>query len=316
MKYLAYGLIVESEEPLEELVGVEVRETNAPAQISFERVAGTPPPLELQDIPPPMPELHWPVIARQAGGYRLNFGEESEFWLSGDGQKIRCFRSTPATATVRHYLLDHVLPRALDLWGLNPLHSTAVATSRGVLAFLGASGTGKSTIAAALVARGCELVSDDCLVLSRSASSILAAPSYPGLRLHQDVCDVLGFDRGLRPMADYSPKQRATGGVPLAKKDLPLLVVYALSRTDVSGVSLAEFAPLGPADATMMLAGSAFRIDVERRDLHRRQLGFFAEVVRRVPVRACAFRGDLSNVNLVADAILRDASERLPQKPR
>lgn len=308
MKYRAYGLVIESQEPLEELASVELRETEAPTQVSLERFTGAPLPVDLDEARPPMPELAWPVIARDAGGYRLNFSEEAEFWVAADGRRIRCFQSIRSNPSVRHYLLDHVLPRALDLWGYNPLHATAVATPDAVLAFLGPSGTGKSTIAAALVARGCALVSDDCLVLECSASSILAVPSYPGLRLHQEACDVLGFGTGLRPVAEYSSKQRAAGGVPLAKESLPLLAVYSLFRTDSSGMNPTEFKALGPADATMTLAGSAFRMDVERRDQHRQQLGFFAGVVRRVPIRSCAFAGDLSNVSRLADAILRDVA--------
>lgn len=308
MKYRAYGLVIESQEPVAELAGVALSEAEAPTQISIARVADPPPLADAGDTPPPLPDLEWPRVVRGLDGYRLSFSESSEFWVAADGHAIRYFRDTPATATVRHHLLDHVLPRALDLWQRNPLHATAVATHQGVLAFLGSTGTGKSTIAAALVARGCELVSDDCLLLERSAERILAVPSYPGLRLHQDVYNALAFGGRSLPVADYSPKQRVTEGVWLAKESRPLRAVYALLRTDSSDVSRAEFAPLGPADATMALAGSAFRIDVERRDQHRQQLGFFAEVVRRVPVRRCVFPPDLSNVDLLAESILMHAS--------
>lgn len=311
MKYRVYGLVLESSEPLDELSTVELGEADAATQISVEHATQIPPLLE-NDAPAPMPELEWPVITRDTGGYRLGFEEDSEFWVSYDGRTIRSFQAAASpTPSVRHYLLDHVLPRALDLWGRNPLHATAVSTGHGVLAFLGDTGTGKSTIAAALVARGCELVSDDCLVLEHKEGSIVAIPSYPGLRLHEDVRDVLEFATGLRPVADYSPKQRVTGGVPLARDDRPLLAVYSLVRDetpDARASAPAEFMALGPADATMALAASAFRIDVARRDQQRQQLGFFAEVARRVPIRRCVFATDLSGVGVLADAILTDTS--------
>jgi len=144
-------------------------------------------------------------------------------------------------------------------------------------------------------------------VIVQHDGSFQAVPSYPGLRLNQDVRGALALDTGLEPVADYTAKQRVIGGVLLARENRPLLAAYALERDDGS-VSPTEFAPLGPADALMTLAGSAFRMDVALRDQHRRQLGFFAEVVRRVPIRRCGFADHLSNVGALTDAILKDAS--------
>src|SRR5690606_17280979 len=140
-----------------ELNGVEFDEADACTRVSIERVPHVPPLPEPDATPPPMPELRWPVILRDLSGYRLRFSEDSDFWLATHGRTIRLHRGAPASGTDRHYLLEPVLPRALELPGRNPLHATAVATTQGVLAFLGATGTGKSTVAAAIAAHGSEL---------------------------------------------------------------------------------------------------------------------------------------------------------------
>lgn len=304
MKYQAYGFVVESHDPLEELASVELRDSDALTQISIEWAGPAPDLPDPGDARPPMPDVAWPVTDRDGDGYRVSFSEGDAFWVAEDGRTIRCFQSSAPPASVRHWLLDHVMPRALDLRGVNPLHATAVATKEGVLAFLGSTGTGKSTLAAALATLGAELVSDDCLVLEQREGSIMAVPSYPGLRLHEDVRDALQLHAALRPVAHYTPKQRLTETVPLARDQQPLLAVYLLSRSEADGPP--EFVPLGPADATMALAGSAFRMDVERRDQHRQQLRFFAEVARRVPVRRCLFHSDLSTLRELGSSILAE----------
>jgi hypothetical protein len=313
VKYRAYGLVVESQQPVEELTAVELHEADAFSQISIEWAGPAPTLPDPGDAPPPLPDVSWPRTERDSDGYRVSFSDEAEFWVAADGRTIRCFQSSAPLPSVRHWLLDHVLPRALDLWGLSPLHATAIATTEGVLAFLGATGTGKSTLAATLTALGAELVSDDCLVLEQRGGSIIAVPSYPGLRLHEDVLEALDLQAALRPVAHYTAKQRLTETVPLAREHRPLLAVYVLSRSADSGAP--EFEALRPADATMALAGSAFRMDVERREQHRQQLQFFAEVARRVPVRRCSYGDDLAGLRTLANGILTEARSAA-RKPR
>ena len=199
-----------------------------------------------------------------------------------------------------------MLPRALDLFGKNPLHATAVATNTGVLAFFGKTGTGKSTIAAALGRFGASLISDDCLVLHRDAEAIVATPSYAGLRLYDDVREALFPDASSKQVAHYSTKQRLATVIPLAREPQPLRAMFALER--VPELERPVIEPLGPADAIMTLTSSAFRLGIERKHQHPRQLSFFADVARRVPIRRCMFGDDLSNVGVLAEAILEDAA--------
>src|SRR5205823_1705698 len=59
-----------------------------------------------------------------------------------------------------------VVPLALQVFGYEVLHASAVRTESGVSAFCGLSGTGKSTVAYGLSRRGYPLWADDAVVFS------------------------------------------------------------------------------------------------------------------------------------------------------
>jgi Mrp family chromosome partitioning ATPase len=73
-----------------------------------------------------------------------------------------------------------VVPLVLPLFGIEPLHASAVRTASGTLAVLGRSGAGKSTVAAALVSAGGSLQADDACAIDADGR---LWPGPPFLRL-------------------------------------------------------------------------------------------------------------------------------------
>jgi hypothetical protein len=91
--------------------------------------------------------------------------------------------SVGAIDTVRwqSYILGQVLPLTASLQGLEIFHAGAVAVEGGVIAIAGASGAGKSSLAAALVASGAAtFFTDDVLAVDAGAFGLVA---YPGTNL-------------------------------------------------------------------------------------------------------------------------------------
>lgn len=75
--------------------------------------------------------------------------------------------------------------------GLLPLHSSAVTLNDKVHAFVGDTGAGKSTLAAALSARGLPLFADDVLILDMNSSAqIMAIPGHKQLKLWKDAIEL------------------------------------------------------------------------------------------------------------------------------
>lgn len=79
------------------------------------------------------------------------------------------------------------------------LHASAVVAAGQAVAFVGAKGFGKSTVAAALHARGHDLLSDDILAVNLRQDKPLALPGFPQLKLWPDSLGSLGYDAGLLP---------------------------------------------------------------------------------------------------------------------
>lgn len=108
---------------------------------------------------------------------------------------------------LRIFLVGSGFAAILHQRGLLPLHASAVGKNGHSFAFLGDSGAGKSTLAGMLVQRGYQLVSDDMLVLSRSATgSLLPGAGAPILKLWPGALDLAGFADTQAPFA--SPQYR------------------------------------------------------------------------------------------------------------
>jgi hypothetical protein len=75
-----------------------------------------------------------------------------------------------------------------------PLHASAIVTGKGITAFAGHSGTGKSTTAALFSTLRYELIADDILPVSFNQNSIPGAwPYLRRLKLHRDLITKLAL---------------------------------------------------------------------------------------------------------------------------
>jgi hypothetical protein len=105
---------------------------------------------------------------------------------------------------VRLFLLGSAMGALLLQRGLLPLHGSAVGVNGGGVIFVGPSGHGKSTLAAALNHRGYPILADDVCVLDFDEDGLpRLVPSYPQLKLWADAVDRLGYTaaslRRIRP---------------------------------------------------------------------------------------------------------------------
>ncbi|MCS7072057.1 MAG: hypothetical protein NZM00_11165, partial [Anaerolinea sp.] len=154
----------------------------------------------------------WVAFYHDADGIRVDFPGLAAFLVSADGRFIRCAPEPGLpTETFEHLLLDQVLPRALSHQGYTVLHAAAVTFEGKMIAFLGDTGRGKSTLVRYLVSTGLPFVSDDCLIITSMADPVTGIGSYSGMRLWPD--SVLGLGAGadqVGSMAHYGRKRRLT----------------------------------------------------------------------------------------------------------
>src|SRR5438093_6285477 len=121
--YRAFGLALGSEIPLPE------RQASPEAAIDcrFRMTAATTRAVAAATTPDPE-DRAWITVERCGAGLTLRFPGIAAFAISAGGAEIAGWRARGVPlATVRHLLLDHVLPRVLDLRGALALHAGGVA---------------------------------------------------------------------------------------------------------------------------------------------------------------------------------------------
>ena len=123
--------------------------------------------------------------------------------------------------SIRHLLLDQVIPRTLGQLGRLVLHASAIKLTDGAgVAFLGDSGWGKSTLASSFLDSGAQHISDDCLLIEKNVNTLTGTNSYQGVRLLNDSAKAIFPDQPKTdPVAHYSDKRRLL----LTSKNMPKL---------------------------------------------------------------------------------------------
>jgi hypothetical protein len=129
----------------------------------------------------------WPappgLLLRVAGG--------SDFYISPGGQAIVSARkgqgSGGLNVTDRQILLGPALVLALALRGTWCLHASAALFNDNLIACLGESGQGKSTLGLYLAATDWRLVADDILPMTMGSDRVAAWPRFPQLKLPMDA---------------------------------------------------------------------------------------------------------------------------------
>ena len=248
-------------------------------------------------------------VGRLRGRHVLKFEDGSHFYFDPGTGTVGV--PAPHTQTLRHQLLDHVLPRVLDHLGNLMLHGSAVDTASGAVLFVGESGRGKSTLAASFRSAGMVLLSDDCVRLTNSAGGgVDCLPTYRSLRLWPDSAAILMATSPFEPVASDSDKRRfaySDGSRTGAVKVAAVCVIAAPS--DRSAV---DVTPLPPARAVSLLLSQCFRLDPTDTVATRRTFEMCADVVERLPVVELSYPRDYDRLPDVRDAVLRRLTDGDP----
>jgi len=209
--------------------------------------------------------------------------------------------------SLRHLLLDQVIPRLWAHLGHLVLHASAVQLADGrVLAFTGESGWGKSTLAAALQARGARLLADDSVWLKPVDGRVQVVPSYTGLRLNDDSIDSLKLgDESWSSVSHYSAKRRLSQPDADDEANLWLDALFLMGAPGGTREVTMSF-PAG-ADATATLIRRTFLLDVRDRRCATRQMEQAVLILRGTPA-VCGFDypRDFTRLTEVCDAIARE----------
>jgi hypothetical protein len=235
-----------------------------------------------------------------------------EFLISPDGRRILYRRLRYATQeSFSVYLLGQVLSFSLLAFGVEPLHGTVVVVGGGAVAFLGDCGYGKSTLGAALLARGFPVLTDDLIVLEKREAGWAVHPGIPRIKLSPSIARRL-----------FGPNPKGTPMNPGASKLVlplsagqtvqrlvPLTALYVLSepaRRARGGAACLAIERLSGSGAFLEVIRAAFNLLVLERKRLADQFGFASRLAAGVPVRRLTYPRDLSSLDAVCDGVLAD----------
>jgi hypothetical protein len=161
---------------------------------------------------------------------------------------------------IRLFLLGSAFGALLHQRGLLPLHANAVEIDGRAVAFMGASGQGKSTLAAWFHDRGHRIIADDvCVVRFDAAGQAWALPGLPRLRLWQEALERMGrraedYERSYVGDELYGKFDVPLPEQTLAGKEIRLGALYKLAQGEEFEINL-----LAGADAAEAVFANTYR---------------------------------------------------------
>ncbi|MFZ1574237.1 MAG: hypothetical protein WAT36_03155 [Chromatiaceae bacterium] len=221
------------------------------------------------------------VVSRSGqAAYGLEIADLARFVVAKSGGGIYRAGAAPggAPAVLEEALLGPPLTFALALQEVWCLHASAVLKGGQAMLFLGASGDGKSTLAAYLneaAPGGWRRLADDILPCVLAGGLPFARPHFPQLKL--------------------SPEERYPSA---ADEAVPVGAVVVLRPTRKSAEIALE--PLVATAAVKALAEQTVAVSLFDRALHGAHLRFVAGLVRAVPVYRMCYPHDYERLGDVA----------------
>ena len=259
----------------------------------------------------------WMWAARHGSGFLLRYVGMADFVVNARGSEMALAHAEPSAAreTIGHLLLDQALPMVLSLRGIATLHASAVATSRGVCAFMGPSGAGKSTLAASFAMAGYPVLGDDCLAIKEDRG-FLAIPAYPGLRLWTDSAESLCAEWKDAPAVAHYTRKRRVLSAPVVEnfpaRPRRLAVIYCVAREPEGVLAAPQIRPMRPNEVFLQLLSASFMLDITDRQVLTRNLRFIERLLASVPVRRLMIPAGFSSLPGARDAVLKDMGAAEP----
>jgi hypothetical protein len=162
-----------------------------------------------------------------------------------------------------------------------------VAFDNRSVAFVGQTGAGKSTTAAAFARQGYGAISDDIVALVEREGVLHVMPAYPHLCLWPESVRMLYDSPEALPrlLPDWDKRRLALGeeGARFESRCLPLGAIYVLNERRQSPAPYVE--AIRPQSALLALVADTYANKILDRELRAREFAVLGRLVTAVPVR-------------------------------
>lgn len=205
------------------------------------------------------------LFYRESDEYVVRFPDRADFIISLDRQTVTCTPEPGVTDDAIAILYhNQIIPLILGCNGDLVLHASATVVDGQAVAFIGTTGRGKSTLAAAFARAGHPFLTDDGLILDRDGEGYTVRPREPVIRLSEDSAAAI-LKTEVPPPGGNAFKERilASGEIPFHGGPAPLAAIYLLTESQQPGDLTTS--PLSQPAALSALLKHAFILDVEDR---------------------------------------------------
>jgi hypothetical protein len=233
--YQAYGLKIRSALALPELLAAE-EDPDAPQAIVR---------LGSVDRPPDSAAIGGACLEATPERVSLSWGGVGLFQVQNGCEIVIEPVPQVEESALRLHLLGPVLAVLLHQRGYLVLHASSVAVNGLGVGFLGASGQGKSTLAAALHARGHALIADDVIAVDAGfpAGPRLYA-GFPQIKLWPEAAVALGQDpQTLSQLHSQFQKRARRVHESFSPASYPLARLYVLAEADLPAPEIVSLSP-------------------------------------------------------------------------
>ena len=321
--YLLYGLDISSSHPLGAPVPAAARRKEAPDVLVD--VAIEPRRMDPRAEAVPLGSAHASNPNRlytHGGGYDLVYANEhasAAFCVDRLGSRVTIRVEAEILVPDALSLLAHpVLAYVAHIGGRTCLHGNVISTASGAVAILGSSGSGKSSLSAAMLSLGCEIFADDVTALHEGTEGFAAHRGMNRLRVAPGTLRGLNVDTAaLSPVFNdlfgdrsydklYLPDRLNDGPrAPLA----PLRGIYILRprRADLAEPVIRRLAPF---DALPLLAMNTSARELLNREARQHEHRVLCRLASSVPVSTLECPDSLGSLGRVGEALLEHSGGR------
>jgi hypothetical protein len=240
---------------------------------------------------------------------RLAYEDGTQFWL--DRKRENIWAIWPPASSIENaasYLLGPVLGLLLRLRGVTCLHASAVAFEDRSVAFVGQTGAGKSTTAAAFAQQGYGVISDDIVALVEREGDLHVMPAYPHLCLWPESVKMLYDSPEALPrlIPDWDKRRLAVGdqGTRFESRCLPLGAIYVLGERKPDPAPYIE--AIRPQSALLALVADTYANKILDREMRAREFTVLGRLVTTVPIRRVYPHEDSTQLEKLCKVIRED----------
>jgi hypothetical protein len=207
---------------------------------------------------------------------------------------------------LRLFILGPSLGALMHQRGQLVLHASSVVIGSFAVAFVGESGYGKSTTAAAFASRGYGVLADDITPVDFRHGMPMVSPGFPQLKLHPDSASAVGHAPRDLPRIHPKLEKRALRMTSrFLNGTFPLRCVYVLDRN-----AQLDTESLVPQDALVELVRHSYSNRLlnatNTAGMHMQQC---ADLVSGVVMRRLRTHKSLSELDALVDAVEADLAE-------